>query len=363
MKTLRILLGLLLLGGAAVGGFVFTQDMLAATPPSSGGGGRGGGPLVVETRPVETLVFAETVEAVGTTLARQSVTLRPSASGRVQEIAFSAGDMVTEGQVLLRLDDAAARAGLASAEATVAEAEAAYERQLQLEQRGSAAEATLQAARAAMLRAEAERDMAINTLDDRVLRAPFAGVVGLTDIAPGQLIDSSTELTTLDDLSVIEVAFSVPERFIARLARGQTVTLQSPAYPEDTFQATIRVIDTRVDQTTRSIALRAAVPNGDGRLTAGMFMRVSLVLGERVSPAVPERALTVAGAQTFVYVAENGVAKRVEISTGAQQATMIEISDNLLDGTPVIVTNLHRVGDGSDIEVVGTGPETVEVTQ
>lgn len=351
MKTLRILFGLILLGAAAIGGFHYTGDMLAANTPATSSRG-GGGAVAVQALPVETLTFAETVEAVGTTLARQSVTLRPSAAGRVTEVAFATGDHVSTGDILVRLDDAAARASLASAEATVSEAEAAFNRQQQLEQRGSAAEATLQAARAALLRAEAERDMAINELEDRVLRAPFDGLVGLTDLARGQLIDSSTEVTTLDDLSVVEVAFNVPERFIARLARGQTVTLSTPAYPDREFTATIKAIDTRVDQTTRSIALRAEVPNDEGRFTAGMFMRVSLVLDQRQAPAVPERALSVAGAMSYVHVIEDGSARRIAVTVGSQQGEMIEVSGELVAGTPVIVSNLHRVGDGTEVELI-----------
>ncbi|WP_143747291.1 efflux RND transporter periplasmic adaptor subunit [Marinibacterium profundimaris] len=351
MKQLRLLFGCALLGAAAIGGFRYTDDMLAATPPGSSGR-PGGGDVAVLTQPVETLTFSETVEAVGTTLARQSVVLRPSAAGRVTEVSFEAGDRVSTGDVLLRLDDAEARAALASAEATVSEASAAFERQQQLQERGSAAEATLQSARAALLRAEAERDMAINTLQDRVLRAPFDGLVGLTDIALGQLIDSSDEITTLDDLSVVEVAFNVPERFIARLARGQSVSLTSPAYPDETFEATIGAIDTRVDQSTRSIALRATVPNDDGRLTAGMFMRVSLVLDRRQAPAVPERALSVAGAMSYIHVVEGGTARRVAVSVGAQQGDMIEVSGELVEGTAVIVSNLHRVDDGMTVELI-----------
>ena len=199
---------------------------------------------------------------------------------------------------------------------------------------------------------EAERDMAINELEDRVLRAPFDGLVGLTDLARGQLIDSSTEVTTLDDLSVVEVAFNVPERFIARLARGQTVTLSTPAYPDREFTATIKAIDTRVDQTTRSIALRAEVPNDEGRFTAGMFMRVSLVLDQRQAPAVPERALSVAGAMSYVHVIEDGSARRIAVTVGSQQGEMIEVSGELVAGTPVIVSNLHRVGDGTEVELI-----------
>ncbi|MAC78117.1 MAG: efflux transporter periplasmic adaptor subunit [Rhodobacteraceae bacterium] len=356
MKSIRILLGLVLLAAAAAGGFQFTGRMLAATAPSSGGQRGGDGAVVVETQPSQTLTFSETVEAIGTTLALQSVTLRPSASGRVVKVAFAAGDRVEPGDVLLRLDDAAARAALASAEATVAEAQAAYDRQSRLEKLGSAAEATLQSARAALLRSQAERDMAINALEDRELEAPFGGVVGLSDISLGQLVDSSTEITTLDDLSAVEVAFSVPERFMARLAKGQQVQLVSPAYPGETFTGTIRAMDTRVDQGTRSIALRAKVPNDDRRLTAGMFMRVSLVLGQRQAQAVPERALTVAGAQSFVHVVSDGIAHRIEVTIGSQQDGMVEIAGDLPAGAPVVVTNLHRLGDGTAVTVADAGP-------
>lgn len=351
MKTLRILVAAVLLSVAAFGGFEFSSQMLAATPPASGNRSRGG-EVMVEVERVQSQTFTEAIEAIGTTMARQSVTLRPVASGRVTEIAFSAGDRVEAGQPLVRLNDAAAHATLASAEATVAEAQAAFDRQTRLEQLGSAAEATLQSARAALLRAEAQRDLAVTNLTDRTLEAPFAGVVGLSDLALGELIDSSTIVTTLDDLSVVLVGFSVPERYLARLARGQSVQMVSPAYPGDTFVGTIRDIDTRVDQATRSIALRAEIPNEDGRLAAGMFMRVSLVLDQHDAPAVPERALTVSGAESYVHIVENGVARRIDVTTGAQQDGLIEVSGALTDGTPVIVTNLHRISDGSEVGIV-----------
>ena len=123
MKTLRILVAAVLLSVAAFGGFEFSSQMLAATPPASGNRSRGG-EVMVEVERVQSQTFTEAIEAIGTTMARQSVTLRPVASGRVTEIAFSAGDRVEAGQPLVRLNDAAAHATLASAEATVAEAQA-----------------------------------------------------------------------------------------------------------------------------------------------------------------------------------------------------------------------------------------------
>ncbi|WP_172330408.1 efflux RND transporter periplasmic adaptor subunit [Mangrovicoccus sp. HB161399] len=349
----RILLGLCLVGAAGAAGFLLTDDRLSAAVPAGGAGsGRAPVAVAVETVPVASMRFADTVEAVGTTRARQSVVLQPSASGRVTEIGFAAGDKVEAGAVLLRLEDDVERAALASAEATLAEAEAALDRQVRLERSGSSSEAALDTARAAQLRAEAARDMALAELRDRSLPAPFAGVVGLTGLSRGQMVDSGTEVATLDDLGTIEVAFSVPERFLSRLAPGQAVTLASPAWPGTEFRGRLAAMDTRVDPATRSLALRAEVPNGDGRLRPGMFLRVSLLLSERSAQAVPERALQVSGAQSFVHLAENGTARRVEVATGAQDAGMVEIGGGLPDGAQVIVTNLHRISDGTAVEVL-----------
>lgn len=352
MRMARIMFALLLIGAASVGGLTFTSDMLAKTAEEQdGGAARGEEPVTVQVEPVESLTFAETVVAVGTTLARESVSLHPSASGRVVEIGFSAGDRVEEGDVLLRLEDQAARSALASAEATLAEMQAAFDRQQQLEQSGSSSEAALQSARAALLRAEAERDLAAHELDNRVLRAPFGGVVSFTGLARGQLVDSSTLVTTLDDLSLIEVAFSVPERYMARLEKGQAVKLVSPAYPDRSFTGTIAAVDTRVDQATRSIALRAEVPNDDNLLTAGMFMQGELVLEERSAKAVPEQALTASGTQSFIHVVQDGTVQRVEVTTGGTRDGMIEVAGDLPDDAQVIVTNLQSISDGAEVEV------------
>ncbi|MBU2959317.1 efflux RND transporter periplasmic adaptor subunit [Citreicella sp. C3M06] len=348
MKALRILFAIVLIAAASLGGFVLTGDMVAAT--DSAGDARGRGPTAVRTAPAQTLRFAETVEAVGTARAREAVVLHPLAAGRVTEIAFAPGQPVATGDVLLRLDDAEARANLTAAEATLAETRGNYARLQGLARSGSATEANLEAARAAMLRAEAAQALAQKTLEDRSLTAPFAGVVGFTDLARGQLVDSASVVTTLDDLSVIEVAFSVPERYLSRLQPGLEVRLTSAAWPDRSFTGTISGIDTRIDETTRSIALRAKVPNDDRLLTAGMFLRAALVLDERDAPAVPERALSVSGAQTFVHLNEGGIARRLSVTTGRLVAGMIEITSALPEGAQVITSNLSNLSDGAPVQ-------------
>jgi membrane fusion protein, multidrug efflux system len=306
--------------------------------------------LAVEARMPQMMEFVQSVTAVGTTRPRQSVELRPEAEGRVTEITFVTGQTVEAGQVMLRLDDASERAALKAAEATLSEMAAARVRQARLLDEGRSALAVYEAAEAAALRAEAERDLAQAELDDRTIRAPFTGIVGLTDLSMGSIVDRDTDVATLDDLSQVEVDFQVPERFLSYLAPGLTVSLTGPAFPGTTFPGRISAIGTRVDATTRSIAVRATVTNSDRRLAAGMFMQVTLVLERREAPAVPETALGVEGETSFVHVAFEGIARRTQVVTGQSQDGFVEIVEGIGQDDTVITSGLMQVRDGTPVE-------------
>ena len=351
MRVVKTVLGLVVILAAAGGGLYLTERLLAASEPTEAAQSAAA-PLRVETITPELVTFADAVTAVGTARARQAVDLLPDSSGRITRIAFRPGDRVEAGAVLLELDDRAEQADLKAADATLAEAVAAFDRQQSLNRTGSASDAAFQTARAALLRAEAERDRAGIALENRSLRAPFGGVVGLTDLVEGQLIDTATPIATLDDLSVIEVDFSVPETLLPRLQRGQRVELTSAAWPGRVFGGEISRIDSRVDATTRSLALRAEIANDDRALAGGMFLQVRLVLDERQRPAIPENAQTVEGDRVLVMVAEGGTARQVEIVTGQQQDGLVEVVSGLAPSARIIVTNLHRLSDGTVIEAV-----------
>ncbi|MBE3637275.1 efflux RND transporter periplasmic adaptor subunit [Mangrovicoccus algicola] len=349
MQALKLLIGTAVVVAAGLGGLELSERFLASGPAQAALGparDRDAEPLRVATVPAASHRFVTRVSAVGTTRAHRAISLLPDASGRITEILFVAGQSVEAGAPLLRLDDAVERATLKSAEATLEEARAAYDRQETLRARGAAADATWQSARAALLRAEAERDLAEVALQERTLRAPFAGVTGLTELEIGGMIDTSTIVTTLDDPSVIEAEFRVPETVMARLDPGLPVELTSAAYPGRVFSGGITGIDTRVDSQTRSILIRAAIENADAALTGGMFMEVSLLLEDRMSPAVPERALSVEGDRTMVHVARDGHAQLAELVTGQSADGLVEVLDGLEPGAQVIVSNLHRVSDG-----------------
>ena len=161
------------------------------------------------------------------------------------------------------------------------------------------------------------------------------------------MLDSGTPIATLDDLEVIEVDFGVPETLLPRLAVGQGVQLRSSAWPDRVFDATISLIDTRVDAATRSIALRAQMPNPDRALTGGMFLQVELVLDQRERPAVPESALSVEGDVQRVLIVKGNEAAWADIQVGQQSDGLVEVLAGLDLGTQIIVSNLHRVDAGT----------------
>lgn len=367
MRMVKTALAALVVLGAGYGGLYLTERMLAATGEAMVAP-RAPAPMRVDTVPVTMATFNETVRAVGTTRAIRAIELTPKTAGRVARIAFTPGMQVAAGDLLLQLDDRAEQADLKSAEATLAEARTAFDRQERLNRTGSASDAAYQTARAALLRAEAAHDLAQVALEDRSVTAPFDGIVGLTDLAEGQLVDPATRVTTLDDLSVIEVAFRVPETILPHLRTGQRVDLTSPAWPGRVFAAHVTGIDTRVGIETRSVALRAQIANDDRALAGGMFMQAELILRERQRPTIPERALSVDGAREMVMLVEDGIARQVEIATGQTRNGMVEVLSGIEtaqagpDAQPaqIIVSNLQRVRAGMAVEATPLPASRVE---
>lgn len=349
MRALKAVLAAVVVLAAAGAGLYVTQRLMASPQTDIGGGRSDGGPVVVETVPAEMARFSDVVRAVGTAHARHAVDLLAEASGRITRLNLHPGEEVEKGEILIALDKRAEEASFKAAEATLAEAKAAFARQEQLNRNGSASDAAYQSAKASLLRAEAERDQAQLELDERQLRAPFAGVVGLTDLVEGQLVEPATRIATLDDLSVIEVDFSVSETLLPRLKTGQRIDVTSPAWPGRIFEGHISQIDTRVDAATRSVSLRAEIPNDDRALTGGMFLQVQLVLDERERLSVPERFVEVEGERELVMVAEDGTVRQAEIETGQVRDGKVEIVSGLSEDAQIIVTNLHRISPGMEV--------------
>jgi len=296
-------------------------------------------------------------EVTGRFEATRSVDVRARVGGYIQAIHFKDGDFVRQGQLLFTLDARPAQAALGSAQAQLAQAQREYDRFKILAERGVAprvmaetAETSLKTAQAAMAASEARRG-------DRILRAPFAGVLGLTSVTPGTLISPGAVITTLDDASGVRVDFPMPERYLGVLPVGAPITATTDAFPGEEFNGRIALLDTRVNEQTRAVIARAEFPNPGNRIRPGMMMRVAVHQGRRQSLAVPEAAVQYEGQGAFVYRIARGetgtTAQRVEVQTGAVESGFVEIVSGLGNNDRIVASGLNRIQPGAPVTVEG----------
>jgi membrane fusion protein (multidrug efflux system) len=341
-----------------------------ATPKAGAAASKGGSrppPAGVTAVLVEPRVFQETIEVMGVAKGRQSVTLTAAATQLVERVRFIDGQRVERGAVLVELRGAEQDAGVAQAEARLLAARRVYDRYRALRENGWAPNAQVEEAEAAWAAAQADVEAARARQSDRVIRAPFAGVVGLSDVAPGALVNPGAPIVTLDDVSVMRVDFQVPEHHLGQLREGQTLLATAAAYPGETIAGRIARIDSRVDERTRAITARAEFPNPAGRLKPGMLIRVGVSRGQRSNPSAPEAAVSIQGENAFVYVlTPKGEALAVEqrpIVTGIRQQGFVEIVDGLKAGERIVANGLNKVQAGQSVRVEeGAGSSTAART-
>lgn len=334
----------------------------APGPGGAGRGGRGGfgAPTVVAPAVVQPRTFTDSIQVLGVAKGRQSVTLTAATTQLVQSVRFHDGQSVPRGAVLVELKASEQDAGLAQAQARAEQARREYERWRTLGEKGFASKSAIDQYRAAYLSAQADVKAAQARQSDRMIRAPFAGVVGLSDVAPGALVNPGAPIVTLDDLSAVRVDFQVPERYLAQLREGQPITAQVDAYPGETISGRIARLDTRVDERTRAITARAEFPNPDRRLKPGMMMRVGITRGVRQALAAPESAVSVQGDSAFVYVlhpqGQRTMTEQRPVVTGLRQSGFVEITDGLQPGERIVADGLNKIQPGQPVRLAGQQP-------
>lgn len=297
--------------------------------------------------------FLEILEGLGTVTANESVTLNPTVKDRVTDLFFEDGDAVEAGQVLVRLSDDEEKSLLKEAKAALKEQQLQYERVRNLVKRKAVSQAQLEEAEGLLKRVEAQVANLEARLSDHTIRAPFSGVLGIRQVSPGAVVDTDTVITTLDDLSLVHIDFSAPETYMSELRPGLSVTARSKAYPDRTFEGTVSVVDTRVDPVSRSVTVRANIPNPDYALKPGMLLTVDVIRKETETLMVPEEAIFMEKERKFVWMvdAQNGVIRR-EITTDRRRPGDVEVLSGLEVGDRVIVQGVNRVREGASVDVV-----------
>lgn len=314
---------------------------------------------------VMTLHFADTLTAVGTARANESVAVTSKISDIVSRVGFDSGDVVSGGQVLAELVDAEEAAGLESARATLDEARRERTRVSALKDRGVVPLQNFDEAVSNYQRAAAEVSAIEARMDNHIIRAPFDGVVGLQNISVGELIDAGTVIARLNDVSLIKLDFSIPERGLSSIAIGQRVQARSSAWPDEIFYGVIKNIDNEVDAISRTVTVRAEIPNPDGRLMPGMLLRVEVRRNEREQLGIPEAALMRMADQAYVFVLDDpeedsgadAVIRHQTIQPGLRYAGYVEVLEGLQAGERVVADGTHRVRDESAVRITGERDE------
>ena len=317
----------------------------AAGRPAAGAGG-GAAVVQVVTAAARVQPLQVGIEAIGTAIANESVNITSKTSNIVTGIHFSDGQAVRAGQVMVQLDNAQARADLAAATADYTESAAQYNRSRDLIATQAVSQSQYDQLQATMKANEARVAAAQARLSDTVIKAPFTGRVGLRRVSMGTLISPGTVITTLDDTRSIKVDFSVPDLNVANLHAGQTIVARTAAYAGTDFKGRVSSVDSRIDPTTRSVTVRAMVPNEDGRLKPGMFLTVILAKENRQALVVPEEALVPEQSRQFVYRVRVGVASKVEVQLGRREPGRVEIVSGLVDGDRVVTEGTLKLRDG-----------------
>jgi len=271
----------------------------------------------------------------------------------VTEVHFEEGQSVATGDVLIKLDNLEQVADLAAARAALVDSEASYQRSLELFESKVVAKSQLLQDEAKKIADEAMVSVAESRMAETIVRAPFAGRIGLRRVSLGSLVGPNTVITTLDDTDTIKVDFDLPEVYISRLSPGLTVRAHSAAWPDQEFTGVVSSVDTRVDPVSRTVRVRSVMPNADGRLRPGMFLTVTLLKESVEALIIPERALIPERSSQYVFVVgDNQRVERREIRTGRRRPGEVEVLEGLSAGERVIVDGTQKARDGQLVRIL-----------
>ncbi len=312
-------------------------------------------PTAVMTATVQTQTWRESLEALGTLRADESVTLSATVTGRVEALNFDDGESVDAGQWLVQLEDDQARASLRAAEALREQRQNAVNRAQQLQDRNLGVRATLEDSTALVGQSEAEIDEISARIDDHRIRAPFAGTVGLRELSQGALVTPGTELVTLDKLDVMKLDFTVPATLLSAIRPGLALDATTPSYPGRIFEADVATIGTRIDAVSRSLTVRARLDNAERLLRPGMLMIVTLSQPPRQVLSVPEGALVPDGERQTVWLLDAQDPPRVsrrEITIGERRDGKVEVLEGLAEGDRIVTHGTLKVRADDAVESI-----------
>lgn len=345
------LLGIAILAGAVVfyvnqgsGRSINAVRRSAATP-------------VVRVEKITPVTIQNTIEGIGTGVAKESVDITANATEKVVGIFFRDGEYVEGGKLLVQLNDDQYQAQLEDAKIHLAEQERELKRLTPLYNARITSQKDFEAARTVVARAKTTIGIVEYAIRNRRILAPFPGKLAMRKVSLGDLVSPGTLITSIDDISEIKVDFRVAEKYYPLVKAGQKVGVTNVAYPGVVFTGTISAVSPRIDSVTRTADVRAVVPNPERKLAPGMLFIVKLELGTREALMIPEKAVMSLGEvqYIFLYNADRGNVTRRVVRLGQREGGRVEVTGGLKAGDVIVTDGVLKLADKVPVKL-GKGP-------
>lgn len=318
-------------------------------------------PTVVTSAEVRRVNWERTAEAVGTITSARGVTVAAEIGGTVQSIRFESGAAVAEGQLLVQLDISSEEAQLRAAEAEAELARREVQRSLRLQSQNTIADAAVDQAEAMLKKALAQVDAIKAAIAKKTIRAPFAGRAGIRLVNLGEVLSPGAPVVSLQALDPVYADYTLPQQRLPELRPGQKVRVTTDAYPDAVFEGEISAINPDLDTRTRSVRIRATLPNPDEKLRPGMFARVETVLDKSDDLlVVPATAVLYSPFGDSVFVIEKRAAEEGQpeglvlsqrtVRPGISRGDFIAV-EGVPEGARVVSSGVFKLSNGMAVKV------------
>ncbi|MEO4001645.1 efflux RND transporter periplasmic adaptor subunit [Mesorhizobium sp. CAU 1732] len=325
------------------------------TRQEQAGGGFGQQNAIVVSAEIGSSTINDRLSAIGTGRALSTVSVTPFAAGRLNEILVQSGSRVEAGDIIATLDSDTEEIAVDRAQISLEDANSRLERVQALRTSNTVTAVQLNEAQLAVNNARLQLRDAELTLSRRSIVAPISGIVGILPVSAGNYVTAQTEIATIDDRSRIVIDFWAPERFAGMISVGQTVTASSVARPGQSYEGVVSAVDNRIDSQSRTLRIQASIENEDDTLRAGMSFQTQMQFPGDTYPSVDPLAIQWGTDGAFVWLVQNGVARRAPVTIIQRNTESVLVSADFGDANAVVTEGIHSVREGAEVRVV-SGP-------
>lgn len=307
--------------------------------------------LAVRAMVLEPQSFDNNIRATGTVLADEDVVLRPEVSGRVTGLYFREGDRVSEGDLMVKINDSELQAELRRAEYRRNLAKLREERLASLIERNATAQDEYDVALNELNVFEAEIQLINARIEQTEIRAPFDGIIGLRSVSTGSYITPSSYIAEIQKVNPVKVDFSIPERYSSLVSRDQRFNFRREGSQQE-YVGNVYAIQPRIEQDTRTLRLRGIAKNDDQLILPGAFVEVQIPM-RSVEDAllVPSEAIIPEMGGQSVFVFHNGKAQRRQVEIGIRTERRVHVTDGLSPGDTLLTTGMLQLRPNMDVRI------------